>query len=61
MKVVEMKIVEMQIPLIALSYEELELIIEGLQNSYYGWNDKEAGMLLSQFNKVKSSLGSIGN
>ena len=56
-----MKVVETQMSLVALTLEEINLIIDSLRISYHEWGDEEAGALLSQFNKVKSSLESIRN
>ncbi|WP_170145415.1 hypothetical protein [Ammoniphilus oxalaticus] len=51
-----MKVIETQVSLVALTFDEIETIISALESDFHEWGIEEAGILLGQFKKAKEKL-----
>lgn len=51
-----MKVVETQMTLVALTLEEIETIMSGLEIEYHECRNQKSGTLFHQFMKIKEEL-----
>ena len=54
-----MKVVEMKMTLVALTTEEIETIMSGLEIEYREWQNQKSGVLFHQFLEIKEGLDGV--